>query len=242
MALTLLVLELPPPPPFSSFLSERALLLFPTRTSLNRTTSSLLSLSLSFFSIPSQAPSPPLPPHPFLSPSNASLRRTHARRDDVHRLCLHGSSHVCEYKPSPRRTLARLFNLSSPLLHADSPPSLPLLYAQGIDNGWWGTALGLPRFNQEFGTLVTVDPTTGISTNSLTASEQSAGTGLGQAGVMIGESYRLHLIAELGLTLNSLLQAALSRHPSTATTEGAQVLRSWVSLPSSVSLYRSLPP
>ncbi|BGP36744.1 proteinral substrate transporter [Rhodotorula kratochvilovae] len=55
----------------------------------------------------------------------------------------------------------------------------------GIDNGWWGTLLGVPAFNAAFGTKQTVGAD-GSITVSLSASEQSAGTSLGMAGIMIG--------------------------------------------------------
>ncbi|KAL8280303.1 hypothetical protein RQP46_007220 [Phenoliferia psychrophenolica] len=54
----------------------------------------------------------------------------------------------------------------------------------GIDNGWWGTALGLTKFNAVFGTLSTVKD--GVTTVSLSAVEQSTGTALGSAGIMVG--------------------------------------------------------
>lgn len=53
------------------------------------------------------------------------------------------------------------------------------------DNGWWGVALGLQPFMRTFGSLRGVD-SDGNSTANLSASEQSAGTSLGQAGMMIG--------------------------------------------------------
>ncbi len=55
-----------------------------------------------------------------------------------------------------------------------------------FDNGWWGFILGAPYFNSEYGSLVTTDPLTGATSKSLSASEQSAGTGLGTAGIMLG--------------------------------------------------------
>ncbi|ORY27083.1 general substrate transporter [Naematelia encephala] len=56
----------------------------------------------------------------------------------------------------------------------------------GYDNGWWGFILGAPYFNDQYGRTVVTDATTGATSISLSASEQSAGTGLGTAGIMIG--------------------------------------------------------
>ncbi|KAK1925233.1 general substrate transporter [Papiliotrema laurentii] len=55
----------------------------------------------------------------------------------------------------------------------------------GYDNGWWGFILGSPYFNDQYGNLV-VTAADGSKTTSLSGSEQSAGTGLGTAGIMIG--------------------------------------------------------
>ncbi|GAA5834241.1 hypothetical protein JCM9279_004254 [Rhodotorula babjevae] len=55
----------------------------------------------------------------------------------------------------------------------------------GIDNGWWGTLLGVPAFNAAFGSQ-TSTAEDGTVTVSLSASEQSAGTSLGMAGIMLG--------------------------------------------------------
>jgi len=56
----------------------------------------------------------------------------------------------------------------------------------GYDNGWWGFILGAPYFNEQFGNLTITDPVTGLTTIRLSGSEQSAGTGLGTAGIMLG--------------------------------------------------------
>lgn len=57
----------------------------------------------------------------------------------------------------------------------------------GYDNGWWGFILGAPYFNAQYGKTPVLDPKTGlVASYSLSASEQSAGTGLGTAGIMIG--------------------------------------------------------
>jgi SP family sugar:H+ symporter-like MFS transporter len=45
---------------------------------------------------------------------------------------------------------------------------------------------GAPYFNAEFGSLSVTDPLTGVTTVRLSGSEQSAGTGLGTAGIMLG--------------------------------------------------------
>ncbi|KAI5478473.1 hypothetical protein MNV49_005114 [Pseudohyphozyma bogoriensis] len=54
----------------------------------------------------------------------------------------------------------------------------------GVDNSWWGTALGYGLFNETFGEVVTV--TDGTTTRTLSASQQSAGSSIGQAGIMVG--------------------------------------------------------
>ncbi|KAL8281006.1 hypothetical protein RQP46_006685 [Phenoliferia psychrophenolica] len=54
----------------------------------------------------------------------------------------------------------------------------------GVDNGWWAVALGLSRFNTVFGTLAVVKD--GVTTIKLSSVEQSTGTALGSAGIMIG--------------------------------------------------------
>ncbi|KAM0751341.1 general substrate transporter [Meredithblackwellia eburnea MCA 4105] len=54
----------------------------------------------------------------------------------------------------------------------------------GVDNGWWSTALGLSKFNTVYGSVKTVKD--GVTTISLSASEQSTGTSLGSAGIMVG--------------------------------------------------------
>jgi hypothetical protein len=54
------------------------------------------------------------------------------------------------------------------------------------DNGWWGLILGATYFNEQFGNLTITDPATGVTTTRLSGSEQSAGTGLGTAGIMLG--------------------------------------------------------
>lgn len=65
------------------------------------------------------------------------------------------------------------FRLAGPPPRAPgSPPSPPR--AQGIDNGWWGTLLGVPAFNAAFGSQ-TSTAADGTVTVSLSASEQSAG-------------------------------------------------------------------
>ncbi|GAA6006089.1 hypothetical protein JCM10207_000519 [Rhodosporidiobolus poonsookiae] len=55
----------------------------------------------------------------------------------------------------------------------------------GIDNAWWGTVIGLPSFNEKFGDKVTV-AVDGTISRALSATQQSAGTGLSYAGIMIG--------------------------------------------------------
>ncbi|GAA5829117.1 hypothetical protein JCM11251_004131 [Rhodosporidiobolus azoricus] len=55
----------------------------------------------------------------------------------------------------------------------------------GVDNGWWGTVIGLPTFNDRFGSRQVVGAD-GSIVHTLSASEQSAGTCLGYAGIMIG--------------------------------------------------------
>lgn len=54
-----------------------------------------------------------------------------------------------------------------------------------FDNAWWGGVLGQAHFNEVFGTLL--DPATGI--RSLTASQQSAGTALGTAGIAVSQQH-----------------------------------------------------
>lgn len=86
------------------------------------------------------------------------------------------------------------------------------------DNGWWGFILGSPYFNDQFGSTATTNPATGVTTIGLSSSEQSAGTGLGTAGIMIGcmvapwvnEKYgrkkSFLLLAAIGI-IGSLIQA-----------------------------------
>ncbi len=54
-----------------------------------------------------------------------------------------------------------------------------------FDNAWWGGVLGHTYFNLVFGTLTTV-AADGTVSHTLTASQQSAGTALGTAGIAIG--------------------------------------------------------
>ncbi|KAL8279447.1 hypothetical protein RQP46_008259 [Phenoliferia psychrophenolica] len=56
----------------------------------------------------------------------------------------------------------------------------------GFDNAWWGGVLGHPYFNEVFGTLKSTSSKTGVVSHSLTATQQSAGTALGTAGIAIG--------------------------------------------------------
>ncbi|BEI83415.1 hypothetical protein CcaverHIS002_0400190 [Cutaneotrichosporon cavernicola] len=55
----------------------------------------------------------------------------------------------------------------------------------GYDNGWWGIILGAPYFNDQFGHTVTTGPD-GSTKISLSSTEQSCGSGLGTAGIMLG--------------------------------------------------------
>jgi hypothetical protein len=50
----------------------------------------------------------------------------------------------------------------------------------GFDNGWWGTVLGEQTFLCDYGGEVTVK---GVTTCSLSTSQQSAGSGVQSAGV-----------------------------------------------------------
>ncbi|KAK8843942.1 hypothetical protein IAR55_006734 [Kwoniella newhampshirensis] len=56
----------------------------------------------------------------------------------------------------------------------------------GFDIGWWGCILGAPYFNQQYGSATVTNATTGATSKTLSASEQSAGTGIGTAGIMLG--------------------------------------------------------
>ncbi|ORY89803.1 general substrate transporter [Leucosporidium creatinivorum] len=58
-------------------------------------------------------------------------------------------------------------------------------FSFGFDNGWWGGVLGERIFNQLYGSIETVNAD-GSITRTLSASEQSNGTGLGTAGIMLG--------------------------------------------------------
>lgn len=53
------------------------------------------------------------------------------------------------------------------------------------DNGWWGFILGAGYFNDQYGSLH-VTGSDGTVTTTLSGSEQSAGSGLGTAGIMLG--------------------------------------------------------
>lgn len=76
-----------------------------------------------------------------------------------------------------------------------------MLISSQYDNGWWGFILvcvhlpmqkktctdeqGAPYFNTEFGSFDAPNAEGG-TTRRLSGSEQSAGTGLGTAGIMLG--------------------------------------------------------
>ncbi|RSH83045.1 hypothetical protein EHS25_005755 [Saitozyma podzolica] len=53
----------------------------------------------------------------------------------------------------------------------------------GLDNGWWGTVLGETAFLCHYGDETTVD---GVTACTLSTSRQSAGSGIGSAGIMLG--------------------------------------------------------
>jgi hypothetical protein len=50
------------------------------------------------------------------------------------------------------------------------------------DNGWWGFILGAGYFNDQYGSTPVLSATGQVTSYTLSASEQSAGTGLGTAG------------------------------------------------------------
>ncbi|KAK4687587.1 hypothetical protein P7C73_g2530, partial [Tremellales sp. Uapishka_1] len=54
----------------------------------------------------------------------------------------------------------------------------------GWDNAWWGGILGNAYFGQHFGAISTT--VKGVTIRTLSPSQQSAGTGLGTAGIMVG--------------------------------------------------------
>jgi hypothetical protein len=55
------------------------------------------------------------------------------------------------------------------------------------DNAWWGGIMGNAYFGSRFGDLTTT--TAGVTTTALSATQQSVGTGLGTAGIMVGEFF-----------------------------------------------------
>ena len=57
--------------------------------------------------------------------------------------------------------------------------------SSGWDNAWWGGILGNAYFGQHFGDLDAVSKT-GVAYKTLSATQQSTGTGLGTAGIMVG--------------------------------------------------------
>jgi len=75
-------------------------------------------------------------------------------------------------------------------------------YSQSSPHQRHLTTQGAPYFNQEFGSLTITDPITGVVGTRLSGSEQSAGTGLGTAGIMLGCMVRnrvnfIELLADL---------------------------------------------
>ncbi|WRT68121.1 uncharacterized protein IL334_005096 [Kwoniella shivajii] len=65
----------------------------------------------------------------------------------------------------------------------------------GFDNGWWGTVLGEQAFLCDYGATIMVK---GVPTCNLTTSQQSAGTGVGSAGIMIGCAIAMYLNNRIG--------------------------------------------
>ncbi|ORY35328.1 general substrate transporter [Naematelia encephala] len=77
----------------------------------------------------------------------------------------------------------------------------------GFDNGWWSTVLGETTFLCDYGQTDIVD---GVSTCSLSTSKQSAGSGVGSAGVMIGCASAMYLNRLLGRRMALNVTAVVS--------------------------------
>ncbi|KIK63850.1 hypothetical protein GYMLUDRAFT_222243 [Collybiopsis luxurians FD-317 M1] len=78
-----------------------------------------------------------------------------------------------------------------------------LLY--GLDNGWWATVIGLDTFNAAMGSQVGEGGTISLST-----SQQSAGTGLAQAGVMIGCIFSAYFNKRFGRKISIVILSVTS--------------------------------
>ncbi|PIG82279.1 sugar transporter [Aspergillus arachidicola] len=74
----------------------------------------------------------------------------------------------------------------------------------GFDNSWWGGALGLDQFNKKYGAY---DPSTGGY--SLPSEKQSAGTGTGSAGIILGCLAAPWLCSNLGRKPTLLVMSGL---------------------------------
>lgn len=74
----------------------------------------------------------------------------------------------------------------------------------GFDNGWWGSALGLPAFQRKYGSL---DPT--LQAYTIPAVKISAGTGTGSAGVILGSLIAPWLCQRLGRKPTLLVMSAI---------------------------------
>ncbi|OCF60811.1 hypothetical protein L486_00451 [Kwoniella mangroviensis CBS 10435] len=77
----------------------------------------------------------------------------------------------------------------------------------GFDNGWWGTVLGEQAFLCDYGASATVD---GVETCNLTTSQQSAGTGVGSAGIMLGCAIAMYLNNLIGRQKSIVALAVIS--------------------------------
>lgn len=74
----------------------------------------------------------------------------------------------------------------------------------GFDNSWWGGALGLQQFNKHYGEY---NPSTGGY--SLPSEKQSAGTGTGSAGIILGCLAAPWLCSHLGRKPTLLVMSGL---------------------------------
>ncbi|WWC62250.1 uncharacterized protein I303_104846 [Kwoniella dejecticola CBS 10117] len=77
----------------------------------------------------------------------------------------------------------------------------------GFDNGWWGTVLGETAFLCDYGETIMVK---GVETCNLSTSQQSAGTGVGSAGIMLGCALAMYINNLIGRQKSIVTLALIS--------------------------------
>ncbi|KAL7418360.1 hypothetical protein Q5752_006818 [Cryptotrichosporon argae] len=77
----------------------------------------------------------------------------------------------------------------------------------GFDNGWWGTVLGETTFLCDYGSVTYTD---GVKSCAMSTSKQSAGSGVGPAGIMTGCLIAMWFNAQYGRKKSLFLMAILS--------------------------------